>query len=383
MTNAIKIYLYILMLTLLPAAKSLAMFKEEQCESKSKVALPIFMLFKHWAQDLGVPNDVVYEISKIMRTLFSIEEALQSGDYVFEREIRGDFRKTVDFSPNSSFVIANNMVIHAQDGSIKHRFPSYKHFFSPDGKLIAIADEAHKKLSILNSEDNTLLKTFQSDSYIAKCAFSHDNSFVIIVGNKHFLIGKMEIESLDLIDNVDYFYSLAISPDDTLIAFSTEEDIQLWDIATLAIKSVLFDGDYFGDCALVFSPDGKELSAKKRNSITTWDIEKNEKKRSINLGSLGEGQQYKHAWAFSSEGRLMARSCWPGYDRNLPTIIEIFNDLSGKKLRTFKEIDLRIVGMALSPDGHRLTLIINLQSLQIWALRPLVQKKTMKQGAQA
>lgn len=367
--NEIKIYVYIIMLMLLPVAKSMAMLgpaldHEEQ----------LFMFLKHWPQNIGLPNDVVFEISKRIRALI-IAEALQSGDYSLEREIRGDFRRTVDFSPNSSFIIANNTVIQAQDGVIKYHFPGHKHFFSPDGKLIAISDNDQNKLSIWNFKDETLLKTFQSDAYIAECAFSHDNSFIIISCHKHFLVGQMETASLEKVDNVDFFYSLAISPDDTVIAFSAENNVQLWDIASLTRKSVLGDGDYYGNCAMVFSSDGKELLVKQRNAIKTWDIEKNEKKRSIKLGPLGGVQQYKHAMAFSSKPRLMARSCWPEYDAKLPTVIEIFSDASGEKLRTLKEIGLRVVGMALSPDGHRLALIINSHSLQIWVLKPLLQKQ--------
>lgn len=397
MTNSIKQYLYILMLALLPAVQSLAMLspaleqeKQGENQSKEQLGLSAFMLIKQGTHVLGLPKELAYKIIKIMRDLI-IEGALESGDYVFESGISGYFRPgAMEFSPDGSLFVDQLRQMRLQDGKvIEHGFDGLQLCFSTDGKLIALKPQYYgEDFSIWNFKDKELLETIDSGGSVEKCVFSNDNSFVLFTCENLLCFKKLGTASLKKVNitSIQRFgvfgrsYLIVISPDNALFAFNTTFDIQLWDIASLTRKSVLCcEGKSF-ICALVFSMDGKELIIKRSNLIEIWDIEKNERKRSIPMNiDMDIIYDAKLRWAFSNKTHLMAR-CFSGWSPI--TVIEIWNDASGEKLRTIKVDFMNAMEIALSPDGQRLA-IINEKNLQILVLRPLLEKTTLKQGTQA
>jgi WD40 repeat protein len=101
--------------------------------------------------------------------------------------------------------------------------------------------------------------------------------------------------------------SLAFSPDSqTLATGSSDETIQLWEVATSVQKLKSFDGQIGPVCSISFSPDGKFLASGGRDSpVRFWHLE--------DAGSIDLITDLKSDksgnFAFSPEASLMAGGC--------------------------------------------------------------------------
>jgi len=101
--------------------------------------------------------------------------------------------------------------------------------------------------------------------------------------------------------------SLTFSPDGrTLATGSSDETIQLWEVATLAQKSRSFEGQIGPVCSLAFSPDGKLLASGGLDSpVRFWNLDGAGPIELITDLKSEQGGNF----AFSPDASLMAGGC--------------------------------------------------------------------------
>ncbi|OJW20252.1 MAG: hypothetical protein BGO49_04955 [Planctomycetales bacterium 71-10] len=165
------------------------------------------------------------------------------------------------------------------------------------------------------------------------------------------------------------FHDLSYSPDGSLIALGTSENVvEIWETSPLRKRGELKG---HGDTveAVAFSPDGKTLaSASNDRTIRLWDVPTAPANRPAARPSVagpGEIRRFEGhrgavaAAALSRDGRLAVSG---GEDAEL----RAWDVATGKLLHAMKGHDGPITGVAFSPDGKRAVSAGADRSVRLW-----------------
>ena len=200
--------------------------------------------------------------------------------------------------------------------------------FSPDGQIIASANQKNYRVQLWNPQTGQLKRT-------------------LLIGNP---------KDIKAIMTTRWVSSIVFGPDERTLAVSSNSEIAFWDPNTGKNKGTLAEkGSFY---YLMFSPDGHTLAARSESGIHLWnidttDIQKSELRHTI----TGYGWEV-NSIAFSPDGKSLAS----GYERKN---IKLWDVSTGQLKKVFKghRYPLWVQSIAFSPNGDTLaSLSLSIQS---------------------
>jgi WD40 repeat protein len=240
--------------------------------------------------------------------------------------------------------------------------------FHPDGKRLAYGAVGVTLWDVTKGKHVRSLKNFLLKTPVSAVAFSRDGkrlaaaspgltdrrrrpAFQLEVKVWDTETGK-QISSFDL----DCFASeLAFSPDGKHLIISDAENGQIRNVASgkkeIALKEKL------NAACLAYSPDGRFLATGSRSSpqlqgeVNLWDLVSGKKIR-----SLGKQEGWIVSLGFSPDGRRLASAASYG--------VKVWNTVTGKELSTFRLTFSRVA--AFSGDGKRLATSGVYPKVNVW-----------------
>ena len=154
--------------------------------------------------------------------------------------------------------------------------------------------------------------------------------------------------------------SVAFSPDGRL-ALSANADIKLWDVSSgYELRSFYGHSDIV--TSLAFSSDGRlVVSASRDQTIKLWEVSSGQQLRSF--ASVG----WVESVAFSSSANLIL-SGGQNFSTNPTTgMMELWDALTGSRLRSFGNFEGIVNSVAFSPDGNlALAASSGVNALSLW-----------------
>jgi RNA polymerase sigma factor (sigma-70 family) len=330
------------------------------------------------APDLGT---VAFGLDKARATLFDTATGNEKISFLAlsAKPIRGDlgYKNTLAFSADSKTIFggiyAGPVVAGAFDAATG-KFLRALEFdiqpellvVSPNGRLLAginlryvsrIMGDTSKiepaLITILDLQTGKRVHqlTFETRAaYNACAAFSNDGSLFAISHLETTLLfdlttGKM----LRQFPSSSFVFSLAFSPDDTVLAAGTSDPcLTLWDVATgkPTAPSTGAGGHMSG---LRFAADGKQL-LNIADGVEWWDVAGSQRARRLprNEDWKFGNRNWSGSWgalpALTADGKLLAT---PGPDRT----VLLIDTQDGKVVRSFSGLESYVWAVALSLDG--------------------------------
>lgn len=149
--------------------------------------------------------------------------------------------------------------------------------FSPNGEILAIGDDDNymRFYSVTDGVASENYAKIYCANLSAVLQFSSDNKYVFASANdwtiKCFDIATLSLKySIPAKGNV---YSISVSPDGNSIAFSTTDDLKIYNVSTGSVSTIhsFTKGDYAYD--VQFCENGKRLlTTNSLGSIDLWDV---------------------------------------------------------------------------------------------------------------
>lgn len=186
---------------------------------------------------------------------------------------------------------------------------------SPDGKLLALGI-SDNKVQILNASDGSVKRNLRSN-----------------YGG----------------------WSVAFSPDSTLVVGGTSQGMLMWDTETGVWLPVL-GGESNTIKSLVFSNDGTMLAGGGNGAIYIWDVAGSDLKFQV-TGAFGD----VNSLDFSPDDSMLVSGSEDG-------IVRLWNTASGALIRELTGHTSQIFGVCFSPDGRFIASGANEGSIRIWGL---------------
>jgi Tol biopolymer transport system component len=178
--------------------------------------------------------------------------------------------------------------------------------FSPDGKTLALTDQAGwtvKLFSVTTGEEKATLTGFETAAPVFDAGFAGSDQWIVWHSR-----AKLQVQSVETgvlgkeFNHHDFVSAFTLSPDGKTLASSIfMPEISLWNvesgelIRTLAVEN--------SATALSFSPDGKLLAAAVGNDIQILDVTND-----TVLATLTDTPSPVYLVAFSPDGRMLASS---------------------------------------------------------------------------
>lgn len=227
--------------------------------------------------------------------------------------------------------------------------------FSPDGKMLITTDRGGDA-KLWNVSDGMLLKTLSPDyrDRFAFFAFSPDNETLAFISHAGRIQTREIVHDTNrtmLFGFMNIVYSVAFSPDHTLVATGDDAFIQVWKISDGALIDHFENGE---TQTLAFSPDGKVIAAGTiLNGLRLWDLAT---KKVITLGHKESiHNESVYSLAFSPNGKLLAVGT---SDR-----VEVWDVASQQSMGAFK-INF-VETLTFSPDSKILA-VGEYQQVELW-----------------
>ncbi|KAH7886378.1 hypothetical protein F5I97DRAFT_1270746 [Phlebopus sp. FC_14] len=200
--------------------------------------------------------------------------------------------------------------------------------YTPDGSRIVSASE-DRTICVWDARTGTLLRH--------PCT-RHDIQPFILHGHKSSI------------------YSVAVSPDGTLIASGSKDtSVRIWDVATGSEVSHLVRQHRLPVRCVVFSPDGRRIITGSQDAtVRVWDLE--------SVGSMGARRLHKglvsHV-AFSGDGRRVISG---GFDRT----VRIWCSETGRALIEPLLLEKEVHSAVFSPDDKRILAVDKEGAIFAW-----------------
>ncbi|OOF94051.1 hypothetical protein ASPCADRAFT_208654 [Aspergillus carbonarius ITEM 5010] len=247
--------------------------------------------------------------------------------------------------------------------------------FSADGRWLASGSD-DKTLIIWDPVRGGIHKTFEESNFVESVAFAPDGRLASGAGAIQIWDPATGTVQQTLGNPNDRAWSLAFSPDGTLLASShlLDRTIRLWDLATGTLQRILRGHPWSAQC-VAFSPDGRRLaSCSAGNIIKLWDLDtmfcdslsNDTQLTPHDLDRTFKGHKtYICSLTFSRDGRRMVSG---SYD----TTVRIWgfdtdpNGLVTSSLQRIIEVNSVVIATVVSPDGQWLASTSEDKTIRIW-----------------
>lgn len=174
-------------------------------------------------------------------------------------------------------------------------------------------------------------------------------------------------------------YSVAFSPDGSILASDKDNTIQLWDATTgqeVEMKKLFWvdiAGHFTADInSIAFSPDGRMIAGgiHERGTICLWDAATGEQLRAIREDAANP-LHWINTVAFSVDSKIFASGSEDG-------TLHLRDVENGKKLRTLTENTENIFSIAFSSDGKTLASGNSGNTIRLWDITTGEKLKTLR-----
>ena len=230
--------------------------------------------------------------------------------------------------------------------------------FSPDGKLLAMAD-SNGEIRLWRIKDSQVLTTYWGHrDWASSLAFSPDG-LTLASGSDDQTIRLWEVETGQCLKTLEghtgRVISVAFSPDRfTLASGSDDQTIRLWNVGAGQCFKIL-RGQTQAIWSVAFSPDGRILaSGSEDQTVRLWDIDSG---RCLKI--LQGHANWVWSVVFSPDGHTLASG---SYDQTL----KLWDVSTGQCLSTLKGHTGWIWSVAFSSDGRTLVSGSEDQQVRVW-----------------
>ncbi|KAG8935735.1 hypothetical protein FRC03_008440, partial [Tulasnella sp. 419] len=205
----------------------------------------------------------------------------RTGAQIHSLEGHSESISSVDFSPNDKLVAsgsydrsvriwnsATGILIHTLNG---HTKSVREVLFSPLGNIVA-SGSPDETVILWDPGNGSLLRTLDgASSDLWSIRFSPNGTQIVAPScDSDIIIWDTETGAVQ--SRLQYpsnIFSIAFSPDGTLLAFASGREVIIWDYKSRTISRKLQEAA----CCVTFSRDGRLIATGRGNSqIVTWDI---------------------------------------------------------------------------------------------------------------
>lgn len=277
--------------------------------------------------------------------------------------------KTVAFSPDGILLAMGD----SRGDILLWQLPDYQHsvtltghtdsvnqiVFCPDGNLLASGSN-DQTARLWDIHSGQCLRTLDDHTREVKgIAFSPDGQ-CLATASYDFTIRLWNVESgqcLCTLQEQTYTYSVAFSPNGTMLASSAGKTITLWDVETRQVLKIL-EGHCNSVRSVVFNPDGQQLaSGSWDQTVRLWDVNTGKC-----IHELTGHQRFVWTVAFSPNGEHLVSG-------SADKTIKLWQTNTGQCLETLHGHDDEVRSVTFSPDGQMLASSSGEQEVKLWSMQ--------------
>ncbi|MCS1406930.1 MAG: hypothetical protein M2R45_00086 [Verrucomicrobia subdivision 3 bacterium] len=247
--------------------------------------------------------------------------------------------------------------------------------YSPVRTLLAIG--RYRQVDLLDTQRRVVVKCLDGHrGNVNGLVFSSDGATLYSAAGEPGLSGeikKWNTTTGDLLQTMsghtDSIYSLALSPDGSLLATgSYDQQILLWNTAE-GTRSRTLSGHQGAVFDLDFRPDGKILaSASADRTIKLWNVTKGER-----TDTLSQPLKAQHTVLFSQDGRRLYAG---GVDNRIRVweISKSAKETTNPILKTRFAHEGTILKLSLSQNGKTIVSTADDRTVKLWDIEPLKER---------
>lgn len=258
--------------------------------------------------------------------------------------------------------------------------------FSPDGKLFTAIGSDGKSVVLWDTVGRKELTSIRSDSELSSYIVSPDGKVIVTVDKDRKRVRSWDVASQRQLamfdirktpdvakseDAMEWNAQKALSPDGKLFAFSSSNEVRLWQ-TDLSQEPVVLGRQEATVNALAFSSDGKRIAAGNVNGVVkVWDADTR-----AELSAFKGHKVEVKVLAFSPDGKTLASGGGDG-------TVKLYNMVAMRELITLTHEpsatsefhalqggEDSVSSLFFSADGHSLITLSNNHILRIWRGAP-------------
>lgn len=263
--------------------------------------------------------------------------------------------------------------------TVPPRHPVNALAYSSRKNLLAVA--RHGEVELLSASSRARVRSLKGHrGAVNAVAFSSDGKYLFAAGGEAGIAGEIrqwDIQTGELVRALDAhsdaIYSMAVSPDDQLLATgSYDQKIKLWSTDSGAEVKTLsgHNGAVFG---LSFRPDGKILaSASADRTVKLWDVTSGERR-----DTLSQPLKEQYAVAFDRDGKRLVAG---GADNRIRLweISANAAETTNPLLESRFAHEGAILRLAFSFDGATLASSADDRTVKFWKTSDLTEKLSLE-----